>query len=105
MGPEAWPFCSRAPLPTITGWASGCSWHSPALHPGLSRGQGCPLPSPCRWVRGEHYRYKFSRPGGRHAAEGKWWIRRRLGPYFPPLSRQDLRGYFTSREWPYPEPE
>ncbi|XP_010833463.1 PREDICTED: lipase maturation factor 1, partial [Bison bison bison] len=60
---------------------------------------------PPRWVRGEHYRYKFSRPGGRHAAEGKWWIRRRLGPYFPPLSRQDLRGYFTSREWPYPEPE
>uniref|UniRef100_A0A452DHY3 Lipase maturation factor n=1 Tax=Bos taurus TaxID=9913 RepID=A0A452DHY3_BOVIN len=60
---------------------------------------------PPRWVRGEHYRYKFSRPGGRHAAEGKWWIRRRLGPYFPPLSRQDLRGYFTSRQWPYPEPE
>ncbi|OWK11232.1 LMF1 [Cervus elaphus hippelaphus] len=57
------------------------------------------------WVRGEHYRYKFSRPGGRHAAEGKWWIRRRLGPYFPPLNLQDLRGYFTSREWPYPEPE
>lgn len=79
--------------------------HSPALCPGPSRGRGCPLPSPCRWVRGEHYRYKFSRPGGRHAAEGKWWIRRRLGPYFPPLSRQDLRGYFTSRQWPYPEPE
>ncbi|XP_061008461.1 lipase maturation factor 1 isoform X2 [Dama dama] len=61
--------------------------------------------APPRWVRGEHYRYKFSRPGGRHAAEGKWWIRRRLGPYFPPLNLQDLRGYFTSREWPYPEPE
>ncbi|XP_007453659.1 PREDICTED: lipase maturation factor 1 isoform X2 [Lipotes vexillifer] len=61
--------------------------------------------APPRWVRGEHYRYKFSRPGGAHAAEGKWWIRKRLGPYFPPLSFQDLKGYFRSREWPYPKPE
>uniref|UniRef100_A0A287BRD2 Lipase maturation factor n=1 Tax=Sus scrofa TaxID=9823 RepID=A0A287BRD2_PIG len=61
--------------------------------------------APPRWVRGEHYRYKFSRPGGRHAAEGKWWIRKRLGPYFPPLRLQDLKGYFKSREWPEPEPK
>ncbi|KAM7148029.1 lipase maturation factor 1 isoform 1-T1 [Molossus nigricans] len=61
--------------------------------------------APPRWVRGEHYRYKFSRPGGLHAADGKWWIRKRIGPYFPPLSLRDLRGYFRSREWPYPEPE
>ncbi|XP_012587162.1 PREDICTED: lipase maturation factor 1 [Condylura cristata] len=27
---------------------------------------------PPRWVRAEHFRYKFSRPGGRHAAEGAW---------------------------------
>ncbi|XP_053412621.1 lipase maturation factor 1-like [Nycticebus coucang] len=58
---------------------------------------------PPRWVRGEHYRYKFSRPWGRHAAEGKWWARKRIGPYFPPLSLQDLEGYFRSREWPLPE--
>ncbi|XP_023601816.1 lipase maturation factor 1 isoform X2 [Myotis lucifugus] len=61
--------------------------------------------APPRWVRGEHYRYKFSRPGGLHAAEGKWWIRKRIGPYFPPLSLQNLKGYFRSREWPYPAPE
>ncbi|KAM5198284.1 lipase maturation factor 1 isoform 4-T4 [Hipposideros larvatus] len=60
--------------------------------------------APPRWVRGEHYRYKFSRPGGLHAAEGKWWIRKRLGPYFPPLSLRDLRDYFRSREWPHPGP-
>ncbi|XP_044089534.1 lipase maturation factor 1 [Neovison vison] len=59
--------------------------------------------APPRWVRGEHYRYKFSRPGGRHAAAGKWWVRRRLGPYFPPVSLPDLKDYFQSREWPYPE--
>ncbi|XP_004438276.1 PREDICTED: lipase maturation factor 1 [Ceratotherium simum simum] len=61
--------------------------------------------APPRWVRGEHYRYKFSQPWGRHATDGKWWIRRRLGPYFPPLSLRDLKDYFRSREWPYPEPE
>ncbi|XP_046522003.1 lipase maturation factor 1 isoform X2 [Equus quagga] len=61
--------------------------------------------APPRWVRGEHYRYKFSRPGGGHAANGKWWIRRRLGAYFPPLSLQDLKGYFKAREWPYTELE
>lgn len=60
---------------------------------------------PPRWVRGEHYRYKFSRPGGRHAAEGKWWIRKRIGPYFPPLRLRDLKPYFQAQEWPYPEPE
>ncbi|KAG8506362.1 Lipase maturation factor 1, partial [Galemys pyrenaicus] len=57
---------------------------------------------PPRWVRAEHFRYKFSRPGGRHAAEGRWWVRRRLGPYFPPLRLQDLEGYFASRGWPLP---
>ncbi|XP_045640783.1 lipase maturation factor 1 isoform X2 [Ursus americanus] len=61
--------------------------------------------APPRWVRGEHYRYKFSRPGGQHAAAGKWWVRKRIGPYFPPLSLRDLKDYFRSREWPYPELE
>nr|KAF6272072.1 lipase maturation factor 1 [Myotis myotis] len=61
--------------------------------------------APPRWVRGEHYRYKFSRPGGLHAADGKWWIRKRIGPYFPPLSLRNLKGYFRSREWPYPAPD
>ncbi|ELW67775.1 Lipase maturation factor 1 [Tupaia chinensis] len=59
---------------------------------------------PPRWVRGEHYRYKFSRPGGQRAAEGQWWVRKRIGPYFPPLSLEDLRTYFRSRGWPLPEP-
>ncbi|XP_034526568.1 lipase maturation factor 1 isoform X5 [Ailuropoda melanoleuca] len=61
--------------------------------------------APPRWVRGEHYRYKFSRPGGQHAAAGKWWVRKKIGAYFPPLSLRDLKDYFRSREWPYPEPD
>ncbi|XP_025272879.1 lipase maturation factor 1 isoform X1 [Canis lupus baileyi] len=58
--------------------------------------------APPRWLRGEHYRYKFSRPGGPHAAAGKWWLRKRIGPYFPPVSLRDLEDYFRSREWPHP---
>ncbi|XP_004628182.1 lipase maturation factor 1 isoform X1 [Octodon degus] len=59
---------------------------------------------PPRWVRGEHWRYKFSRPGGKHASEGKWWARKRIGPYFPPLRLEDLKDYFQARGWPLEEP-
>ncbi|KPP68270.1 lipase maturation factor 1-like, partial [Scleropages formosus] len=37
------------------------------------------------------------------AAQGKWWIRKRLGPYFPPLDLVGLRKYFSSRNWPHPD--
>ncbi|KAF4792037.1 lipase maturation factor 1-like protein [Turdus rufiventris] len=57
---------------------------------------------PPRWIRGEHFRYKFSQPGGKHAAQGKWWIRKRIGPYFPPVSLQGLKKFFQDRNWPYP---
>nr|XP_042139721.1 lipase maturation factor 1 isoform X3 [Peromyscus maniculatus bairdii] len=60
--------------------------------------------APPRWIRGEHYRYRFSLPSGKHAAQGKWWVRKRIGPYFPPLRLQDLKDYFRTREWPLPKP-
>ncbi|XP_061120892.1 lipase maturation factor 1-like [Syngnathus typhle] len=55
-----------------------------------------------RWVRGEHFRYKFSQPGSTSAAEGKWWLRKRIGAYFPAVDLAALRGYFQSRDWPHP---
>ncbi|XP_048817358.1 lipase maturation factor 1 isoform X2 [Lagopus muta] len=58
---------------------------------------------PPRWIRGEHFKYKFSQPGGTHAAQGKWWIRKRIGPYFPPVNLQGLRKFYEDRNWPYPE--
>uniref|UniRef100_A0A3Q3KIG3 Lipase maturation factor n=1 Tax=Mastacembelus armatus TaxID=205130 RepID=A0A3Q3KIG3_9TELE len=54
---------------------------------------------PPRWVRGEHYKYKFSQPGSASAAQGKWWLRKRIGAYFPPVDLEGLRGYFQSRNW------
>nr|XP_057917828.1 lipase maturation factor 1 [Doryrhamphus excisus] len=55
-----------------------------------------------RWVRGEHFKYKFSQPGSAQASEGKWWLRKRIGAYFPPVDLEGLRGYFQSRNWPHP---
>uniref|UniRef100_UPI003AAC88D7 lipase maturation factor 1-like n=1 Tax=Centroberyx gerrardi TaxID=166262 RepID=UPI003AAC88D7 len=55
-----------------------------------------------RWVRGEHFRYKFSSPGSASAAQGKWWLRKRIGAYFPPVDLEGLRSYFQSRNWPHP---
>ncbi|KAJ8246495.1 hypothetical protein GJAV_G00268470 [Gymnothorax javanicus] len=56
-----------------------------------------------RWVRGEHFRYRFTEPGGASAAQGKWWVRKRLGAYFPPVDLNGLRKYFQSRNWPHPD--
>ncbi|KAK3529223.1 hypothetical protein QTP70_021447 [Hemibagrus guttatus] len=56
-----------------------------------------------RWIRGEHFRYKFTKPGSASAAKGKWWVRRRIGPYFPPVNLEGLRKYFRSRNWPQPD--
>ncbi|XP_054848810.1 lipase maturation factor 1 isoform X2 [Eublepharis macularius] len=58
--------------------------------------------APPRWVRGEHFQYKFCQPGGKHARDSKWWIRKRIGPYFPPVNLEGLRKYFESRRWPLP---
>ncbi|XP_033988773.1 LOW QUALITY PROTEIN: lipase maturation factor 1 [Trematomus bernacchii] len=55
-----------------------------------------------RWVRGEHFRYRFTPPGSSSAAEGKWWLRKRIGAYFPAVDLEGLRGYFQSRSWPHP---
>ncbi|XP_026133198.1 lipase maturation factor 1 [Carassius auratus] len=55
-----------------------------------------------RWIRGEHFRYKFTRPGSSGAAQGRWWVRKRIGPYFPPVNLDTLRSYFQSRNWPLP---
>ncbi|XP_064317484.1 lipase maturation factor 1 isoform X2 [Phalacrocorax carbo] len=58
--------------------------------------------APPRWIRAEHFKYKFSRPGGKHASEGRWWIRKRIGPYFPPVNLQGLKKFYEDRSWPYP---
>jgi hypothetical protein len=52
---------------------------------------------PPRYVRVELYRYRLAPPG----APG-WWQRTRIGPWLPPLSRDDprLQEFVRSRGWP-----
>ncbi|XP_064780204.1 lipase maturation factor 1 [Oncorhynchus masou masou] len=54
-----------------------------------------------RWVRGEHFKYRFTLPGS--GPQGKWWVRKRIGAYFPAVDLVALRGYFKSRNWPHPD--
>ncbi|CAB1338009.1 unnamed protein product, partial [Coregonus sp. 'balchen'] len=55
------------------------------------------------WVRGEHFKYKFSPPGSAGAARGKWWVRKRIGAFFPAVDLAALRGYFKSQNWLHPD--
>eukprot|EP01094_Clydonella_sp_ATCC50884_P000552 TRINITY_DN10428_c0_g1_i1.p1 TRINITY_DN10428_c0_g1~~TRINITY_DN10428_c0_g1_i1.p1 ORF type:complete len:561 (+),score=147.88 TRINITY_DN10428_c0_g1_i1:105-1787(+) len=66
----------------------------------LARG-GDPFPhDPPRWIKVDHFLYRFSRPhssdgGAEHAEGGEsstnvWWSRRRIGEYFRPLSLEDF---------------
>jgi len=38
-----------------------------------------------RFVRAEYYEYRFTTPV-EHAASGRWWTRRRIGPYYPAVT-------------------
>ena len=39
-----------------------------------------------RYVRVEHYRYKFTKIGSKDAQAGRWWKRSHIGNYLPALS-------------------
>ena len=49
-----------------------------------------------RFIRGEHYLYKFTEIGSREANAGYWWKRTRTGSYFPPINLQAVREYLKS---------
>ncbi|HVZ21546.1 MAG TPA: lipase maturation factor family protein [Vicinamibacterales bacterium] len=45
-----------------------------------------PFPDrPPRWIRARYYEYRFTTPQ-EHQATGRWWTRRDLGLYMPPIS-------------------
>ncbi|KAG1701400.1 Lipase maturation factor 1 [Nymphon striatum] len=58
---------------------------------------------PPRYVRAEHYKYTFTKVGSKSAADGKWWKRKRIGSYFPPVSLSDLKNIFTNFNWKIPD--
>ena len=60
-----------------------------------------------RVIRGEHYLYKFTRIDSEEARSGFWWKRRRIGPYFPPvtINSRAVRDYLQSHGWRVPKPK
>lgn len=63
--------------------------------------------TPPQVIRGEHYLYKFTRIDSEEARSGFWWKRRRIGPYFPPvtINSRAVRDYLQSHGWRVPKPK
>jgi len=59
-----------------------------------------PFPDgPPRWIRAGIWRYRFVSPGS--GAGSRWWERRRIGEFFPPISRAHpaLKRYVAAFGW------
>ncbi|KAJ7340276.1 Lipase maturation factor 1 [Desmophyllum pertusum] len=56
-----------------------------------------------KFIRGEHFLYKFTTIGSQEAMAGYWWKRTRIGSYFPPITLRAVRGYLESHGWKVPK--
>lgn len=54
---------------------------------------------PPRYIRAEHYRYKYAPIGSPQAKAGQWWIRKRIGSYIYPVSRSSLEPLLKNFGW------
>ncbi|XP_077979831.1 lipase maturation factor 1-like [Glandiceps talaboti] len=59
--------------------------------------------NPPKYIRAEHYRYTYTKIGSKAAQEGKWWKRRRIGQYLPPVSLHSLASYLQRRGYGVPK--
>lgn len=57
---------------------------------------------PPTYIRAEHYKYKYTPLGSNSAQAGKWWKRKRIGSYLPPVNMKMLEGYLKSRGFSVP---
>ncbi|XP_052770478.1 lipase maturation factor 1-like [Mya arenaria] len=51
---------------------------------------------PPRYIRVQHYSYKFTKIGSKDAQQGRWWKRRKIGEYLQPVSLESLKPYLDS---------
>ncbi|HEV3065217.1 MAG TPA: lipase maturation factor family protein, partial [Chthoniobacterales bacterium] len=81
-------------------WTLHLVWKLLHNDPGaLSLFQDNPFPqNPPRYVRALLYQYEFAEPGN---PDGRWWSRKELGPWLPPLSADDpwLREVLQRAGW------
>ncbi|XP_064601523.1 lipase maturation factor 1-like [Liolophura sinensis] len=62
--------------------------------------QGKPPP---KFIRAEHYQYRYTRIGSKAATKGQWWRRKRIGNYLPPVSLQSAQPIVKQMGWKLPE--
>lgn len=43
------------------------------------------------YLRVQHYSYKYTKIGSKDAIAGRWWKRRLIGQYMPPISLESIK--------------
>ncbi|XP_062611448.1 lipase maturation factor 1-like [Saccostrea cucullata] len=57
---------------------------------------------PPKYIRVEHYRYVFTKIGSKDAKLGRWWKRRHIGNYLPPISLDSVKEFMKNMDYEYP---
>lgn len=57
---------------------------------------------PPRYIRAEHYHYRYAPVGSSQAKAGQWWIRSRVGSYMYPVSLASLKPLLKNFGWEIP---
>ncbi|XP_075532766.1 lipase maturation factor 1-like isoform X1 [Dermacentor variabilis] len=57
---------------------------------------------PPRYIRAEHYHYRYAPVGSSQARAGQWWIRSRVGSYMYPVSLSSLKPLLKTFGWEMP---
>jgi hypothetical protein len=55
-----------------------------------------------RYIRVEHYRYVFTKIGSKDAKLGRWWKRRHIGNYLPPISLDSVKDFMKNMDYEFP---
>ncbi|XP_060599911.1 lipase maturation factor 1-like [Ruditapes philippinarum] len=51
---------------------------------------------PPKFIRLQHYSYKYTKIGSKDAQQGRWWKRRLIGNYMPAVSSHTIKGILSS---------
>ena len=55
-----------------------------------------------RYIRAEHYRYRFTKINSKEAKAGKWWKRTKIGNYLPPISLESVKHFMKQMDYTLP---
>ncbi|KAJ8317346.1 hypothetical protein KUTeg_005250 [Tegillarca granosa] len=57
---------------------------------------------PPKFIRAEHYRYRFTKIGSVDASKGRWWKRSHIGNYLPPISLDSIKDFMKHMNFKMP---